>query len=308
MPSDTVLVSTTAYNDRGEAYCTTDPAGRQAWQIFDDAGRTVAAISNYVTGTFNAAYPDQDVTVQTTYTPDGQVATLTAVNPTTGNQVTRYVYGSTICESAIARSDLLRAVIYPDSDDSSTWLGDGPDGIYDRVEYTYDRQGERVSMRDQNETLHVYDYDGLGRQVQDRVVKLGAGVNGRVRRIATTYDQRGRQSSITSYTHPCVGGGTIVNQVVTAYNDLNQVVAEYQAHQGAVDMQSTPAVQYVYQDPFCGSLSASAGYVLAGPRLVAMIYPNGRVLHYGYNSGADDILNRVSFLAESPLPLGRGQG
>ena len=95
------------------------------------------------------------------------MATLTAVNPTTGNQVTRYVYGSTICESAIARSDLLRAVIYPDSDDTSVWLGDGPDGIYDRVEYTYDRQGERVSMRDQNETLHMYDYDGLGRQVHD---------------------------------------------------------------------------------------------------------------------------------------------
>ena len=46
---------------------------------------------------------------------EGQVAAMTARNPNTGSQVTRYVYGSTTSESAVARSDLLRAVIYPDS-------------------------------------------------------------------------------------------------------------------------------------------------------------------------------------------------
>jgi hypothetical protein len=52
---------------------------------------------------------------------------LTAVNSTTGNQVTKYVYGTTLTDSAIATSTLKRAEIYPDSDDVSSPLGDGTD-------------------------------------------------------------------------------------------------------------------------------------------------------------------------------------
>jgi hypothetical protein len=40
-------------------------------------------------------------------------------------------------------------------------------------------------MKDQNETVHAYDYDKLGRLTQDRVTALGSGVDGAVRRIAT---------------------------------------------------------------------------------------------------------------------------
>jgi len=49
-----------------------------------------------------------------TYHPSGQVATLTAVNPTTGNQVTRYVYGGAKAwlHSQVHRNDLLAAEIY----------------------------------------------------------------------------------------------------------------------------------------------------------------------------------------------------
>jgi hypothetical protein len=34
-----------------------------------------------------------------TYTADGQIATLTLVNDDTGNQVTRWVYGTTLADS-----------------------------------------------------------------------------------------------------------------------------------------------------------------------------------------------------------------
>ena len=84
------------------------------------------------------------------YTPDGKLATLTAVNGVTGNQVTQYVYGTTLADSSIARSDLLRAAIYPDSDNTAEPLGNGPSGVYDRVEYTYNRQGQIVTKKDQN--------------------------------------------------------------------------------------------------------------------------------------------------------------
>ena len=106
-----------------------------------------------------------------TYTPDGQVATLEAVNASTGNQVTTYVYGTTLTDSAVAASVLLRSVIYPDSTGGSdqVWLG-------------YNRQAQRTSLTDQNGSVHQYDYDLLGRLTQDRVPTLAAGVDGAVRR------------------------------------------------------------------------------------------------------------------------------
>jgi hypothetical protein len=52
------------------------------------------------------------------------------LNATTGDQMTRYVYGTTLADSFIARSDLLRAEIYPDSDDTA--YDDGDDGVYAR--------------------------------------------------------------------------------------------------------------------------------------------------------------------------------
>ncbi len=76
-----------------------------------------------------------------TYTADGQIATLTLVNDDTGNQVTRWVYGTTLADSGVARKDLLRAKIYPMSDDSHAPIGNGWDGTYQRTEYGYNRQG-----------------------------------------------------------------------------------------------------------------------------------------------------------------------
>jgi len=53
--------------------------------------------------------------------------------------VTTTLYGYTFADSQIAWADLLRAEIYPESDDTTDPLGDGVDGVYDRVEYRYNR-------------------------------------------------------------------------------------------------------------------------------------------------------------------------
>ena len=82
-----------------------------------------------------------------TYTTNSQIATLTAQNPSTGNQTTRYVFRDDPCRLGIARADLLRAEIYPDSDDGADPLGDGADGVYDRVEYQYDGRASGPSGR-----------------------------------------------------------------------------------------------------------------------------------------------------------------
>ena len=182
--TDTILVTSTDYNDAGQAYKTVDPAGREDCQLFDDAGRVVKTIQNYVDGTVSAAASDEDVTVEMTYNADGNLETLTAKNPTTGDQTTTYVYGTTLTNSEIATSTLKRAEIYPDSDDTVA-LGDGTDGIYDRIEFKYDRQQRITEVKDQQQTVHAFDFDALGRQTQDRVTALGSGVDDTVRRIAT---------------------------------------------------------------------------------------------------------------------------
>jgi hypothetical protein len=108
-----------------------------------------------------------------------------------------------------------------------------------------------------------------------------------VRRISTTYEVRGLAEKITSYDNATVGSGTIVNEVQNAYNSFQQLITQYQSHSGAVNTGTTPKVQYAYA-------SGSANHV----RPTSMTYPNGRILRYEYNSGADDNLSRISLLAD----------
>lgn len=65
--------------------------------------------------------------------------------------VTKYVYGTTLTDSQIARADLLRAEIYPNSDDIADPPGGGVNGVYDRVEYTYNRAESPNYSNTQNE-------------------------------------------------------------------------------------------------------------------------------------------------------------
>jgi RHS repeat-associated protein len=106
------------------------------------------------------------------------------------------------------------------------------------------------------------------------------------------YDVRGNENEITSYS--AVSGGNVVNEVFRQYNDWGLLAREYQKETlGAIALDSsgtpddgTPYVGYGYADA-------------ASPtRLTSMAYPNGRVLDYVYNSGADEALGRVSEIAD----------
>ena len=161
--SDNVLVTSTGYNSRGEAETTTDSAGMVTFVENDDAGREIERIVNYRSGSSSSSSSssssggclpsaDTNVTTRTSYTPDGNVASITAVNPTTGDQVTSYTYGTTLADSDIATSTLKRYETYPDSVGGS-----------DRVAFTYNRQRQVTSLTDQNGTVHSFDFDKLGR-------------------------------------------------------------------------------------------------------------------------------------------------
>ena len=300
-----VLVGLVAYNARGEAFLTTDPAGTVTRSDSDDAGRQIRMIQNYQpvaplssgAGPLSPLHhplrgcpgegqgegcgcassttgPDVNVTTLTTYTPDDNVSTLTAVNPATGNQTTRYLYGTTLATSAIARNDLLAAVIYPDAADSA-----------DSVSLEYNRQSQVSQRQDQNGTQHQFGFDGLGRQIQDIVAQLGTNVDGTVRRIDTAYEIRGMVNLLTSYGN--TGGTAIVNQVTLAYNDFAQLISDEQDLSASGG--PTHTVGYAYVD---GPGNTSR------PMSVTYPYSTGsRTVSLNYALGDDDSLSRVTSLA-----------
>ncbi|MDB5384527.1 MAG: repeat-associated core domain protein [Planctomycetaceae bacterium] len=83
--------------------------------------------------------------------------------------------------------------------------------------------------------------------------------------------------------------GAIVNDCQLIYNDFGQLVAEYQSHDGSVDMDTTPQVVYAYDNGSSNTI-----------RQTQLIYPNGRKLTYSYGDvdGIDDVASRVVNLVD----------
>ncbi|MBI3861131.1 MAG: hypothetical protein HY290_04465, partial [Planctomycetia bacterium] len=287
--SDTCLVSSMAFNARGEDYLATDPAGTQTLTIRDDADRRTALIENYIAVSSSsssssnantcAASNDKNRTTTFSYTPDGELAAITAVNVATGNQTTTYQYGTTLSDSALASSLLKRYEINPDSVGGS-----------DRKAFAYNRQGTMTTLTDQNGTVHSFDFDKLGRHTADRITTLGAGIDGAVLRITATFEVRGMPEHVTSYDNATVGSGNVVNDVQFAYNSYSQLLADYQSHAGAVDVSLTPKVQYAYADGSANTI-----------RPQTLTYPNGRVLYYEYGTAGEiaDSASRVASLIDN---------
>lgn len=287
--SDDILVSSMSFDDAGNESTSTDPAGMVVKMEYDDLGRETKKISNYIQSSSSSSSSsaecgpsdDTNVAIETAYNADGNVSSVTAVNAVTGNQTTQFVYGTTLSDSDVASSLLKRKEIYPDSNDSS-----------DVVLFAYNRQQQETSLTDQNGTVHDYDFDLLGRRTQDRVTTLGTGVDGAVRRIATTFEVRGMRENITSYDNATVGSGSVVNDVQFAYNDFAQLTHDYQSHSGAVNTASSPKVQY-------GFANGAANTI----RSTSLTYPDGRVLTYDYGTtdGINDASSRIESLVDDDV-------
>ena len=185
----------------------------------------------------------------------------------------------------------------------------------DQITWTYNRQGQKTSLTDQNGTVHAYDYDLLARETADRITTVGTGIDTAVLRISSTYEVRGMKQNLTSYDNATVGSGSIVNDVQFAYNSYWQLIADYQSHSGAVNVSTTPNVQYAYADGSANTI-----------RPTGLTYPNGRLLNYDYGTpgGIADSASRIASLIDNdgvthladysylggtlPSPSGRGAG
>ena len=278
--SDTVLVASYTYDAAGWLQSTTDPRGLVDEQTYDGLDRLTQDIQDFTDG---VPTTDSNQTTQYTYDGDNNVLTVTALQASgTPSQTTQYIYGVTTAGgSAINSNDLLAATLYPDQTT-------GQPSASQEETYTYNALGQIASMTDRNGSTHQYSYDVLGRQTSDTVTTLGTGVDGSVRRIDTAYDQQGNPYLFTSYAD--TAGTTVVNQVEDLFNGLGQLTTEYQSISGAVDMSTTPSVQYAYTEMSGGQNNS---------RLVSMTYPNGRVLNYNYAAGLDSSISRLSSISDN---------
>lgn len=273
--SDTVLVTSYSYDSAGRVQDTTDPRGIVTRTAYDMLGRTTQVTEAYTDGSPSAA---DDRITQYTYDGVGHILTMKAVLPSSTFQTTQYVYGvTTSAGSDIASNDLLLEVRYPDKTSGSPGTAST-----DKQTFKYNALSQTKEMTDQNGTTHQLSYDVLGRQTEDYASTLASGIDSTVRRHRTSYGSNGQVSQVASLDN---AGTTTLNSISYTYNGLGQVTQQTIARSGATSRN----ISYTYSE-----MSGGANH----SRLIRVTYPNGRYLHYGYNTGIDGSISRVSFLAD----------
>jgi len=292
--------------------------GRPAGRVFDvrSFGTGVAQESSHrwaaseSTTSGDASDHTQDRVTKFVYNEADQVTHRIALDvsgdgTTTGNedQDTRYVYDAELdtgegeaFDPVIEDGTRLRAVIYPDSDDTVTSRvlvnNSGGDNTYDRVEFTYYADGPTKTRKDQRGAEHTYVYDDLGHVTTDRVTVLG-GADDHVKSITYAYDDLGRRTEANSWSGDN-GNGDQRNAVELAYNTASNgwgvLTTSYQEHYGAKDA-NTVSVQYGYAEVAVGS-----GKTI---RLTQTTYPYTRAVYHNYPAnGIGAALNRVNDIAD----------
>ena len=332
----TKLVTETRYDPRGLIESLTDPMGRVTRFHYDALGRRIMLIENFdaadpvvfgwESGIVLGEYVDKqrwvvtdgldfdepDRNRATSFVHDGlgnvvrQVAYLVQRDvvdpgppPIVDDQIviqeTAYLYGvSPTTGSSITSYDLLGMVFYPDSDRATTHLG--PIDEPQPVRFAYNRQTEVVTMRDANETEHVYTRDSLGRVTLDKATVStsmpGFQVDGTVNAVASEFDTLGRLRTSRSYTDYGGGGEAVVNAAQLGYDDLWQVTSVTQQPDGDISGGSkSVGLSYDIQPVASGNRS----------RRIELTYPDGWDLGttYGSSGSIDDRISRTRDLRDS---------
>jgi len=193
--SDTILVTSSSYDDAGRVYQTTDPRGIMSRTLFDDAGRRIASIANYVNGTPSSSTGDDDVYTRYVYSAGRQTQMWVDIDGDNVqdagvDQVTTYTYGVakgvSAGDSSISSNRLRQKVTYPDSGGSS-----------DVVTFAYNALGQEMWKKDQAGSIIQTDYDTAGRIAHKRATTIAGGLDTAVARISMTYTSRGQTSLVT---------------------------------------------------------------------------------------------------------------
>ena len=268
----------------------TEAAGAKHYTIYDNLGRRIREIRDYVSGGEPETGSKQGVTVQrnvtSSFSYDGLDRAVRAVaheyrKDAEGRweleeEVTAYEYGvrrsggdPELEHSALDSNDLLYRVL------EGKKVGGG-DEYSRQIAYAYDRQGALkwkgaggygpTALRSE----HTYARDFLGRVVSDTVSAAGSGVDLAIRKIRWSYDSHGRLREVGSYD----GSEALANLVTFEYDAEGNLVSETQDAGGGW----TKTVGYSY--------AAEEGYPV--PRLSGVAYPSGRAVSYARAKGASD--------------------
>ncbi len=283
--TDASLVTKIGYNsDSGRQEMVTSPSGAKSKIFYDDLGRESYGASNWVNftpsnvaGTIGGGTNhEQDVVVGMQYNGLDIGHTLTAYNASssTANQVTRYEFEDDYNASLVTKQ------IYPDGNTST-----------DNVRVTYDLDGAVKTSTDQRGVVLTNTYDTARRLSLQAASSLPSSVDNYIQSIGRGYDSLGRLETITSYAGTNTSS-SVRNQIKYTFNSTGLVSKSTQDHSGPVGG-SEPSVQYAYD------LSASSNVYNDGPRLETITYPDGRVVHYGYDNAAQGTFrDRSSLVAE----------
>ncbi len=278
--SPSVAITVTSLGgDAGRLQQTTDARGIITKIDADWLGRTVRTVQAF--STFNPS-GSSDATTEYSYDGMDHTLTLQADLANSAYQQTKWIYGVTTSGgNGLNSNDIVSVVQHPDK---ST----GNPSSSEQDSQTVDALGETLTMTDRNGNVHTLTLDVLGRLTSDAVTTLGSGVDGSVRRMDIAYDTQGNPYLFTSYAD--TAGTTIVNQVQRAFNGLGQLTQEWQSHSGAVNISTTPSVQYAYTLMSGGQNNS---------RLTSIVYPNGKTLNYNYASGVDSTISRLTSLSDN---------
>ena len=262
-PSELILITETRYNAAGRRHEMVAPDGVVERNNFDALGQ--------ITRQIEACGTDAQRTQQFRWHTSSQMEFLILENPDTGQQVTQWIFGTTLDTSEVARNDVVIGKRYPTGESS---------------QFTLNRQGEYQSEIQPNGTEHQYNRNKVGKVIHDRVTSLGPEIDDSVLRISTVFNNRGFEETITTYDHATVGSGAIVNQVKKEYDAFNHMISDAQEHDGAVDA-NTPEVGYTVSDGSNNTL-----------RKTSVSTPSGQKLNYDYGAAdsIEDAFNRPAAL------------
>ncbi|MGD9689502.1 MAG: hypothetical protein AB7K52_07155 [Phycisphaerales bacterium] len=296
--SDAELVTSTTYDTDGTVLETTDPKALVTRFLYDDAGRKIADIRNYVNGTPSGETGDDDVYTRYVYSSgrmtqmwvDFDGDNVQDAGPP-ADQVTTYTYGVTKGASAgdskISSNDLLWKATYPDTS-----------GGTDLVTFAYNAQGQEIWKKDQagNILETVYDTGGRKTDTKATTINTGAGFDDLVKRISLTYLSRGLVDKVKQ--HDATSSGNVLNALQYQYDNWGNISKILQDRDGDVSAGNNEAqVTFAYS-----AVRTSDGTGRASVRRTSMTLPktlgtsDGSAVAYRFGTGGNiaETFGRVS--------------
>ena len=303
--SDSKLITSYSYNPDGTVEDVTDPKGIVTRTIYDGAQRKITTIQNRTGGSTSTPNRDNDIYTQYTYANGLQTQMWVDLNgngtPDTGSvypeqndQVTTYLYGvtstATNSPSQVNSNSLLRAIIYPDSTNTATTAAyiDGTSDA-DVTSYAYNALGERIYQKDPAGNVIQSSLDLQGRPTVKTVSTLASGFDGSVRRIETSYDNRGNTNDVQQF--PTTTSTTARDEVQYTFDDWGNVAEINQDPDSAIGVSGRAA--FNVQFSYAKVAPTNARNTI---RRTGMTMPDGTAVTYSYDTSGSlsDTLSRVN--------------